>query len=177
MLSLHYSLVLWNRAISTSSFFFKFSGQQWLQRMTHKNLRSIIRTPWMRACSFQKGVRADWQLLELWGLYLCLQLFPVPPRSQQRQVSVCVGVCVCVCVCVHVSVPVVHQCMHPWNLPRAWIPGCHGVTSHLHWLPEGAAVRQAIFAEGTQVAATPVINDIALSGTPVWAHCGALEGL
>lgn len=50
-------------------------------------------------------------------------------------------------------------------------------TSHSHGLPEGAAVGQAVVVEGTQVAATPVLDDVALSGTPVRAHGGALEGL
>lgn len=50
-------------------------------------------------------------------------------------------------------------------------------TSHLHGLPEGAAVGQAVIVEGTQVTATPVLNDVALSSTPVQAHGGALEGL
>lgn len=94
--------------------------------------------------------------------------------TQKWEVAVvCVYACVCVdaCPCPYVSV---HQCMHPWNLTCTWISRCRGVTSHLHWLPEGAAVRQTVFVEGTQVTPTPVVNDIALSGTPVWAHCGAL---
>lgn len=71
------------------------------------------------------------------------------------------------CVCVFISMYIGTQASSV----------CPGVTSHLHRLPEGTAVRQAIDAEGTQVTATPVINDIAPSSTPVWAHRGALEGL
>lgn len=167
-------LLFWPRPcpFNVLVFFQKFSGQQYLRWMTHEILRAIVRTPSMRACSSQRGVRVDWQLLEHWGLYFCLQLSQLPHESGTDR-------CVRVCVCPHayVSVSAVHQCMHPWNLSCAWIPRCHSVTSHLHWLPEGTAVRQAILAEGTQVTATPVINDIALSGTPVWAHCGAFEGL
>lgn len=76
-------------------------------------------------------------------------------------------------VCIH------GQPVHAWrkNFFWLWIPRFHGVNSHLHWLLERTAVGQTIFAEGTQVTATPVINDIALSSTPVWAHCGTLEGL
>lgn len=65
--------------------------------------------------------------------------------------------------------------MHVAAVANAHIPRRH--TSHLHGLPEGAAVGQAVVVEGTQVTATPVLDDVALSGAPVRAHGGALEGL
>lgn len=65
--------------------------------------------------------------------------------------------------------------MHVAAVANAHIPRHH--TSHLHGLPEGAAVGQAVVVEGTQVTATPVLDDVALSGAPVRAHGGALEGL
>lgn len=118
----------------------------------------------MRACSFQKGVRADWQLLELWGLCLCLQLSQVPQGSGET--GMCVYVCMSTCICECARGASVHASMKSLQCMNSYCR-CHGVTSHLHWLPEGTAVRQAIFAEGTQVTSTPVINDIALSSTPV----------
>lgn len=65
--------------------------------------------------------------------------------------------------------------VHVTAAANAHIPRRH--TLHLHGLPEGAAVGQAVVVEGTQVTATPVLDDVALSGTPVRAHGGALEGL
>lgn len=122
-------------------------------------------------CSFLVGCKGWLTAIKSLGSVLVLTFWSSPDVS--RHSFVCSSVCVCVyaCPCAYVCA---HQCMHPWNLTCTWISRCRGVTSHLHWLPEGAAVRQAVFVEGTQVTSTPVVNDIALSGTPVWAHCGAL---
>lgn len=138
-------------------------------------LRGIIRAPWMWACSFQRGVGR--RLTAIKNFEICACGYNVFfPRVPQKSVET--GMFVCVCAPMRIrhmqSVPEAHESV---RLSHTWIPRCGRVTSHLHWLPEGAAVGQAIFVEGTQVTATPVINDIALSSTPVWAHCGALEGL
>lgn len=80
-------------------FLFRSShGNEW---MTHKRLKSIIRTPWMRACSFQRSVRAHWQLLELQGLCLYLQLSQVPWESVDE--GVCIYVRIYPCASVHAS--------------------------------------------------------------------------
>lgn len=47
----------------------------------------------------------------------------------------------------------------------------------LHGLQQGTAVGQAVAAEGAQVAAAPVVDDVTFARAPVWAHRGTLEGL
>ena len=47
----------------------------------------------------------------------------------------------------------------------------------LHRLSQGAAIGQSVFAEGVEVTATPVLDDITPPPAPVRAHGGGPEGL
>lgn len=88
------------------------------------SLNSIMRTPWMRACSFQRGVRSDWPLLELWGLCLCLQLSQVPQESAETGMCVHVHVhmWVCISACIR-EMSLVHEFLGVMVSPHTYI-GC-----------------------------------------------------